>query len=118
MTFRPLVLAAALAVALAPPLSAAAQTANAPRPHEAGEQKITLDTATALMAYGRAKSDPFALIAGVRMMASVPGAVVGPDGARMDLFAVLDEAVSLADGNASLIASPEDMSASLRTASA
>ncbi len=91
---------AAAVLALAAPASA--QTA--PPPNEAAEQKITLDTATNLIAYGRAKSDPFALIAGARMMSSVPGPVVGADGEVIDLFAVLDEATGMAAGNASLVA--------------
>ena len=87
-----LALVGALAVA---PAAIAAETAS---PTDLTDQRITLETATNLINYGRAKSDPLAMMTGVKMMAEVSARVEG-----MDLEAVLAEAEGLAGDNAALM---------------
>lgn len=103
---------AALALALGAltlPLAASAQTAtqkDASAPEQT-EQRITLETATSLLNYGRAKGDPLAILTSARLMSTIPARVVGADGNPVDLEAVLDEAVTVSGGDASITALAE-----------
>lgn len=60
------------------------------------EQASTLQTATAMINYGRSKGDALAMIAGVQMMLSVAeGTTIEAQGQPLDLSAVLNEAKEL-----------------------
>ncbi|MCL4187497.1 MAG: hypothetical protein KJZ85_07800 [Rhodobacteraceae bacterium] len=106
-----LLLAVALAVgsmALAP-LASAQQPQAAALSIEQTEQRITLETATDLLAYGRAKGDALAILAAVRMMTTVQTQILGADGQPIDLGAVLDEAAGLAGDDANLLAMIDEL---------
>lgn len=87
----------ALVAGLAGVTPALAQDAAAPNPLETAEAKSTLTIANAAIAYGRANSDPLAMLAGVQMMVSAAaGTTIESAGRPLDLGAILDEAVAMA----------------------
>jgi len=104
-----LLLAAALAVGTLS--TAPAALAQQPVALAAGqtEQRITLETATDLLAYGRAKGDALAILAAVRMMTTVETQILGADGQPLDLGAVLDEAAAIAGEDANLLAMIDEL---------
>lgn len=106
---RHLLLAAALAVGTLS--TAPAALAQQPMALAAGqtEQRITLETATDLLAYGRAKGDALAILAAVRMMTTVETQILGADGQPLDLGAVLDEAAAIAGEDANLLAMIDEL---------
>jgi len=73
-------------------------------PAQEAEQRSTLLAATAVINYGRAKADPLAMLAGVQMMVSVEARIEDGSGKQMNLGAVLDEAVALANGDELVLA--------------
>ena len=76
---------------------AMAQEAAAPKGAAEKEQATTLQTANAMINYGRSKGDALAMIAGVQMMLAVAdGTTIETGGKPVDLTAVLDEAAALA----------------------
>lgn len=97
-------IAAALSLAVLGSTSTAWAETKAPDPTVQAEQRSTLQTATAMINYGRAKSDPLALLAAVQMMVSVQSRIEDKAGQPMNLGAVLDEAVAMADGDALILA--------------
>lgn len=107
------VLAASLALGGA--AMAQDKAAEQAKPEEQAEQRITLETATSLINYGKAKSDPLALLAGARMMASVPAKVMDAEGKAMDVGAVLDDAVKLSGDNEHVAALAADVRDDLDT---
>lgn len=74
-----------------------AEEAAAPKGAMEKEQATTLQTANAMINYGRSKGDALAMIAGVQMMLAVAdGTTIEAGGKPVDLAAVLDEAAALA----------------------
>ncbi len=74
-----------------------AEEAAAPKGALEKEQATTLQTANAMINYGRSKGDALAMIAGVQMMLAVAdGTTIETGGKPVDLTAVLDEAAALA----------------------
>lgn len=74
-----------------------AEEAAAPKAAVEKEQSTTLQTANAMINYGRSKGDALAMIAGVQMMLAVAdGTTIESGGKPVDLAAVLDEAAALA----------------------
>jgi hypothetical protein len=88
----------ALALVGALAFAAPAIAEEAASPTDLTDQRITLETATNLVNYGRAKSDALAIMTGVKMMAGIPARVEG-----MDLEALLGEAEAMAGGNEALM---------------
>lgn len=87
-----------------------AAPADAPNAAQQAEMSSTLQTANAMINYGRAKKDALAMIAGVQMMVAVAeGTTIEAKGAPMDLGAVLDEAVALAPEDALIKAKADDL---------
>jgi len=85
-----------------------AEEAKAPSAEAQAEAKSTLQTATAMINYGRSKKDALAMIAGVQMMVSVAeGTTIESGGQPMDLGKVLDEAVALAGDDQLVVAKAE-----------
>ena len=79
----------------------ATKPATAPNAAEQAEARSTLQTANAMINYGRAKKDALAMVAGVQMMVAVAeGTTIEAGGTPMDLGKVLDEAVALAPEDA------------------
>ena len=96
------------AAVLATAPAAMAEDAKAPSAEAQAEAKSTLQTATAMINYGRSKKDALAMIAGVQMMVSVAeGTTIESAGQPMDLGKVLDEAVALAGDDQLVVAEAE-----------
>lgn len=95
--------------------SAAFAEDKAQDPTVQAEQKSTLQTATAMINYGRSKSDPLALLAGVQMMVSVESRIEDKAGQPMNLGAVLDEAVAMANGDELILARAETLRDAVET---
>jgi hypothetical protein len=105
MLRRVAILAFTLAAALQP-LAAAAQSNPVA---EQTDQRLTLETATQMLHYGRAKGDPLVLLAAVKMMTSVEARVLDASGEPIDLGAILDEALALSDGDATIAAMADSL---------
>ncbi len=72
------------------------------------EQATTLQTANAMINYGRSKGDALAMIAGVQMMLAVAdGTTIESGGKPVDLTAVLDEAAALGKDDPLVVAKVE-----------
>lgn len=91
-----------------------AQEAAAPeapaglKPAEQAEKNATLQTANAMINYGRSKGDALAMIAGVQMMLDVAeGTTIESGGQPVDLGKVLDEAVAAAGDDQLVVAKAE-----------
>ncbi|SEC02839.1 hypothetical protein [Rhodobacter sp. 24-YEA-8] len=90
-----------------------AETPAAPpamKPAEQAEKGSTLQTANAMINYGRSKGDALAMIAGVKMMLDVTaGTTIETGGTPVDLGKVLDEAVALAKDDPLIIAKADSL---------
>ncbi len=96
------------AAVLASPVLAQEAAKPAANPAAQAEAQSTLQTANAMINYGRSKKDALAMIAGVQMMVSVAqGTTIEAGGQPMDLGKVLDEAVALAGDDQLVIAKAE-----------
>ena len=105
-------LLAGLAVATAMLVAAPtiAQEAPATNPIETAEAKSTLTIANAALAYGRANSDPLAMLTAVQMMINaLDGTTLEQNGQPVDLGAILDEAVALAPDDQLIVARAETL---------
>lgn len=105
-----LAIAAAVVTSGAPLMAETTAAAPAMKPAEQAEKGSTLQTANAMINYGRAKGDALAMIAGVQMMLDVSsGTTIETGGAPVDLGKVLDEAVALAKDDALIVAKAESL---------
>lgn len=96
------------AAVLASPVLAQEAAKPAANPAAQAEAQSTLQTANAMINYGRSKKDALAMIAGVQMMVSVAqGTTIEAGGQPMDLGKVLDEAVALAGDDQLVVAKAE-----------
>ena len=85
-----------------------AEEAAAPKGAIEKEQATTLQTANAMISYGRSKGDALAMIAGVQMMLAVAdGTTIESGGKPVDLTAVLDEAAALGKDDPLVVAKVE-----------
>lgn len=100
----------AAVLASSAPVVLAEDAKPAPNAAEQAEARSTLQTATAMINYGRSKKDALAMIAGVQMMVAVAeGTTIESGGQAMDLGKVLDEAVALAGDDQLVVAKAESL---------
>lgn len=100
----------AAVLAISAPVVLAEDAKPAPNAAEQAEARSTLQTATAMINYGRSKKDALAMIAGVQMMVAVAeGTTIESGGQAMDLGKVLDEAVALAGDDQLVVAKAESL---------
>jgi opacity protein-like surface antigen len=82
----------------------------APNAAEQAEARATLQTATAVINYGRSKGDALAMVTGVEMMlGAAEGTTIESDGKVMDLTAVLDEAAELGKDDPLVVAKIDEL---------
>jgi len=83
---------------------------KAPNAAEQAEARATLQTANAVINYGRAKGDALAMMTGVEMMLSAAeGTTIEEKGQTLDLGKILDEAAALGKDDPMIVAKVEEL---------
>lgn len=100
----------ALTLSVAVLSAPAVMAQTAPDPTAQAEAKATLQTASAVINYGRSKGDALAMVTGVEMMlGAAEGTTIETKGEVLDVSAILDEAAEIGKDDALIVAKVEEL---------